>query len=216
MKVKAIIFDLDGTLLDTLDDIKEALNVGLTQYGFEPVSKEFTRSSIGHGAHQLIDTVTLHAEKLVQHNVFQTYQHYYDTHLNIHTKPYDGILNLLDLLISKGIKIGVVSNKHHHVVKQLCRIHFNMIEHVQGMKENIPLKPSPQMILNMMETLQVSPNHTIFVGDSEADIIASQKAKIDVIAVSYGYRDASQLNPLLPTKLCDNVQALTQIIKELI
>ena len=216
MKIKAIIFDLDGTLLDTLEDIHKALNVGLIQYGWNPVSIEFTRSSIGHGAYQLIDTVTLQADNTLQKNVYNAYQKYYDQYPNVYSKPYEGILALLTSLHHQGIKIGVVSNKHHHLVKMLCDSHFPMIDHVHGMKENIPLKPDPKMILDMMDILETTQSEVIFVGDSEADIKAAHHSGINVIAVSYGYRDKEQLKKLNPTYLCHNVLELKKIIEEFI
>jgi len=212
--LKAVIFDLDGTLIDTIQDIQVAVNFALKKHHFNEVSMEFVTQSIGSGAYQLIDRVTNHASKDIQDQIYKSYQAYYDTHHDVYSKPYEGITNLLEYLSNVGIQLGVVSNKHHHLVESIIQKHFKTIHHYHGMKHAIPIKPDPAMIDIVLKAMSVSKDEVVFIGDSEPDIIASKASGIACIAVGYGYRSLDQLALLKPNYQVSDVLALTHFLKE--
>lgn len=212
--LKAVIFDLDGTLIDTIKDIQIAVNVALKEHQFNEVSMEVVTQSIGSGAYQLIDLITNHASKDIQDQIYKTYQAYYDTHHTVYSRPYEGITELISMLSSLGIQLGVVSNKHHYLVENIIQTYFHSIHYYHGMKPNIPIKPHKAMIEVILENMKVSKEDVVFIGDSEPDIIASKSAGIDCIAVGYGYRSLEQLALLNPKYQVATVLELTNLLKE--
>jgi phosphoglycolate phosphatase len=211
---QAVIFDLDGTLLNTIEDIHIAVNIALNSFGFKSIAISETTLNIGHGAFNLIKQILVNENLETVKKVYELYQHYYDNHLIIHTKPYDGIDNILKDLMSKGIKIGVVSNKHHYLVKKLVTHFFPKIIYYSGMKESIPIKPKPDMLLAMIEEMGVLHKDVFYIGDSEADILCAQASKVEMIALSYGYRSKRVLLDLNPNVILDSVINLKMYLKE--
>jgi phosphoglycolate phosphatase len=211
---QAVIFDLDGTLLNTIEDIHEAVNASLTIHGFDQIDIDITTFNIGHGAFNLIRQILINENLDTVTKVYTSYQAYYDEHLIIHTKPYEGIELMINDLIDKGIDIGVVSNKHEYLVKELINHFFKDIKYVKGMKPNIRIKPDPEMLLTIIDEMSLTPNDVYFVGDSEADILCAIASKVDVIAVSYGYRSKDILLSLNPDVVLDSVDALYNYLKE--
>jgi phosphoglycolate phosphatase len=211
---QAVIFDLDGTLLNTIEDIHEAVNASLTIHGFDQIDIDITTSNIGHGAFNLIRQILIDENIDTVSKVYTSYQAYYDEHLIIHTKPYEGIELIIKDLILKGIDIGVVSNKHAYLVKELVNHFFKDIKHVKGMKPNVRMKPDPEMLLEIIDEMSLTHSDVYFVGDSEADILCAKASKVDVIAVSYGYRSKDKLLSLNPDVVLDSVDALYNYLKE--
>jgi phosphoglycolate phosphatase len=211
---QAIIFDLDGTLLDTIEDIHKAVNTALTSFGFNTIHITETTLNIGHGAYNLIRQILIKEDLDIVKNVYDAYQKYYDEHVIIHTKPYDGIDLIFEYLMNKGIKVGIVSNKHAYLVEKLVQHFFPFISHYKGMKPLIKIKPDPEMLLHMIHEMELSNEDVFYVGDSEADILCGQNANVDVIAVSYGYRSQNVLSALKPKVLLDSVDALYTYLKE--
>jgi phosphoglycolate phosphatase len=211
---QAVIFDLDGTLLNTIDDIHIAVNVALDSFGFKSISINETTLNIGHGAFNLIKQILVNENVQIVKKVYELYQDYYDNHLIIHTKPYDGIDNILKDLMSKGIKIGVVSNKHHYLVKKLVTHFFPEIIYYSGMQASIPIKPNPDMLLKMIDEMGVSHKDAFYIGDSEADILCARASNVEMIALSYGYRSKRVLLDLNPDVILESVEALKMYLKE--
>ena len=209
---KAIIFDLDGTLLDTIYDIHQAVNVGLKSFGYPTVSVDHVRQSIGSGAMQMIKRCAPKASENHVKSIHDTYQTYYDANHKDLTVIYDGILNLIQRLKS-SYKLGIISNKYHHLVQSLSEYYFNdKFDIVLGMTPERPIKPAPDMLLHICNFMNVSKEEIIYIGDSEPDIIVAKTLNVNHIAVSYGYRTKEQLLQLNPMHLVNDVKALEKVL----
>ncbi len=215
--IDAILFDLDGTILDTLEDLRDACNYAITKYGFNEVTKEDVRKNIGNGILMLIKRcVNFNLDNIdLMH---QRFKEYYSKNCNVHTKPYNDIYILLDYIKSKKIKMGVVTNKAYYAAKELIDSHFDgYFDLVLGDQMNIGLerKPNPNIIYYAMDKLNVSDkNKVLYIGDSDVDIDTVNNANILGAFVSYGYRDRELL--LEKTNLVyDNVSQLLDYVKSL-
>ncbi|MCM1265246.1 MAG: HAD-IIIA family hydrolase [Candidatus Gastranaerophilales bacterium] len=191
MQLKAILFDLDGTLLYTLEDLRTSTNFALTKLGYEKKTVDEIRSFVGNGVKKLIERALPNGldnpdfEKCL--NIFK--QHYSENMYN-KTKPYDGIPEVLKELKNNGYKLAVISNKFDSAVKELCEKYFNgIIDIAIGQKDGIEPKPSPDGINDVLSKLNISPAECIYIGDSEVDIQTAQNAGIDCISVTWGYKN---------------------------
>jgi len=213
----AILFDLDGTILDTLEDLRDACNYAITKYGFNEVTKEDVRKNIGNGILMLIKRcVNFNLDNIdLMH---QRFKEYYSKNCNVHTKPYNDIYILLDYIKSKRIKMGVVTNKAYYAAKELIDSHFDgYFDLVLGDQMNIGLerKPNPNIIYYAMDKLNVSDkNKVLYIGDSDVDIETVCNANILGAFVSYGYRD-KELLLKKTNSVYDNVSQLLDYVKSL-
>jgi phosphoglycolate phosphatase len=193
--IKAVLFDMDGTVLNTLNDIKDSVNYALSQFGLSPKSDDDIKLAIGNGAYTLIERVvpkTYTEEKIRQ--VFNVYQPYYEKHSNIHTGPYPGIMDLLKDLKKRGYQIGVVSNKFEHMVQKLNEEIFQGLFDVAiGEVKNIPIKPAPDMIYKALKMLNVTQDEVIYLGDTKTDMQTANNAHIRSVGVTWGFRDENEL-----------------------
>ncbi len=192
-----IIFDLDGTLLDTLQDLTDATNYALHHYNFPEHSLEAVRSFVGNGVRKLIERAVpmgLSVEKVDE--VFATFMTYYSEHCLDKTVPYAGIPEALQALQSAGFRMAVVSNKADAVVKHLCEQFFpGVIEVAEGENEaaGIGKKPAPDMVNLAVRELGVSLDTCIYVGDSDVDILTAHNAGMPCLSVTWGFRDEAFL-----------------------
>jgi len=195
MMIKAVIFDMDGTVLNTLDDIWVAVNHALTQKQLPQKTRDDVRQAVGNGAFKLIERIVPRAYSLEETKaLFHIYQSYYDAHSNVHTKPYEGIIALLKHLKEKNILIGVVSNKFEHLVQGLNQdVFMNLFDVAVGEVKGIPIKPAPDMVFKALDMLNVKPEEALFVGDSEVDIDTAFNARLTSIGVTWGFRDEALL-----------------------
>ena len=189
--ITSIIFDMDGTILNTLKDIQISVNYAYQIKGYPLQSIDQIRIAVGNGATTLIKRTTptnLSQEEL--DSVYQLYQTYYNAHHSDHTCPYEGIIELLKDLKSKGYKLAVVSNKVEHLVKELNeKMFFGLFDVAVGEIKGIPIKPAPDMIYKALSLLNETREHAIFIGDSEVDIMTAKNAKLKSIGVTWGFRD---------------------------
>ncbi len=212
---KLIIFDLDGTLLDTLDDLCDSVNYVLEKNGFATRTRDEVRSFLGSGAEYLIRK-SLPEDKLDEafDTCFAEYKAYYKTHSQIKTKPYDGVLPLLKFLREKGYYLAVVSNKPHFAVEILCRDYFGDLMTVcTGEREGVARKPAPDAIFALMKELDCQ--NAIFVGDSEVDVMTAKNANIPSVIMTWGFRDREQLADAGAVNLADNAIELQNKIFEI-
>lgn len=195
MKYKAIIFDLDGTLLNTLEDLQGSVNAALAGFSMPPRTLDEVRTRVGNGIYKLIERAVPDDtdEKTVQ-AVFAAFRTHYAAHYKDKSAPYDGVLPLLRELRSRGIKTAVVSNKAHPMAKGLCDDRFGaLVDAVFGESESMPKKPDPQMVYAALDALGVTAGQTLYVGDSEVDCRTAQLAGLRFIAVLWGFRSESDL-----------------------
>lgn len=212
--VKAVIFDMDGTVLDTLFDLTDSVNHALTAYGFPTRSSDEIRSFLGNGAKMLIHlSVPEGTPSNIEDAVLSHHIDYYALHCNEKTRVYDGIVALLDELRAKGIKTAVVSNKSDIHVKELVQDYFDGLFDVAiGVNDRLPRKPAPDMPLAVMEHLGVDSAETIYVGDSEVDVLTAANAGLQMIAVTWGFRDLQTLTAAGATVFADNAERLSGLI----
>ena len=191
MKYKIAIFDLDGTLLDTLQDLAISTNYALEACGYPKRTVEEVRSFVGNGIEKLIERATpadISSDDRKQ--VLEAFKAHYAVHCEDHTAPYDGILPLLDKLIDAGMPIAVVSNKIDFAVQSLCKKYFGGRFSVAiGEREGIRRKPYPDSVLEVLSQTDISPENAVYIGDSEVDIRTAENAGTDVVCVTWGFRD---------------------------
>jgi len=214
MKYELVIFDLDGTLLDTLDDLTQAVNFALRQQSFPLRSREEVRLLVGNGvASTMRRAVPLGTDEAVCRQALQDFKRYYLEHVNDYTRPFEGILDLLDALQRAGIHAAVNSNKVNSAVVALCTAHFgNRINLALGERPEFPRKPSPESAVYIMRQLGVAPEHTLYVGDGETDLRTAENAGIDCAWVSWGYRHRDELGSLEVDHAFDSGAALEHFI----
>lgn len=209
-----ILFDLDGTLLSTLEDLTDAVNYTLNVYGLPTRTIEEVRTFVGYGAENLIryalpgkDTDPALAEALA------TYQAYYATHSRIKTRPYDGILAALDA-IAREFPIAIVSNKPDIATKPLCKEYFGGHIYALGESASCPRKPAPDMVYQGMAAIGV--DKCIYVGDSEVDVQTAKNAGVPCLSVLWGFRDKACLQEHGATHFCDDPANMLQKLKEMV
>jgi phosphoglycolate phosphatase len=191
---KTVIFDLDGTLLDTLEDLTDSVNVTLEYMNYPTRTLEEIRSFVGNGMRQLINCAVPSGTSEVKiEEAFDYFCKYYFAHCNEKTKPYSGIHELLNELVRRNYKLAVVSNKRDEAVKELCCRYFDMIEVVSGDKPGIKRKPAPDGVEYVLKQLDCEKNDAVYVGDSEIDILTARNAGVDCISVTWGFRTEREL-----------------------
>lgn len=193
--IEAVIFDLDGTLLNTLYDLTDAVNYALEQYGQPQRSIEEVRAFVGNGLRNLMLQAVPDGEKNpVFEELFVFFRAYYKAHCNIKTAPYEDILALMEELKQRHIKMAIVSNKIDSGVKELNAIHFSKYMDVAiGEREGISRKPAPDSVNEALRILEVDKTHAVYVGDSDVDIQTAKNAQVRCISVSWGFRDEAFL-----------------------
>lgn len=197
MSYKAVIFDLDGTLLNTIGDIANPVNIVLARYGYPVHSLDDYRYFIGDGIGQLVyralppDVAESNKYPTILADVWTEYQ----LNLNKSTVPYNGITELLDGLTAKGIALNILSNKSHEFMDEVVQRFFAKwdFELVFGARKGLPLKPSPHSIFEMMDLLQLEPENFVYVGDSDVDMLTANSAGVFAVGAAWGFRGKEEL-----------------------
>ena len=209
-----LIFDLDGTLLDTSKDLHIALNYALKKHNLKEKTLPETLLLLGNG----IDMLVAGAIKNGKENpdfekIFSTFKSYYSDHINDYTAPYDGIIELLKTLKQKNIKMGIVSNKFDEGVKELQQKFFNnLIDFAQGVTDSIAKKPCPDAVFELIKNSNANNETNIYIGDSEVDIETAKNAKLDCISVSWGFRSRDYLQSINAKTIIDSPKELLDYI----
>lgn len=193
MKYTTLIFDCDGTLLDTLTDLANAVNYALKTHQFPTRTVDEIRSDVGNGVANLMRQSLPHD---VCGNEFKTYLHtfesYYSEHLQDYTVPYEGILDVVDTLKEQGYKLAIVSNKVQEGVTPLNKQYFgDRFPIAIGHRADINRKPAPDMVFQALQELGSTPEESIYIGDSEVDVATARNSGLLCIGVTWGFRDES-------------------------
>ena len=190
---KLVLFDLDGTLLDTLGDLTAAVNHILAELGYPRRSHEEVRSYLGNGARDLLKlSLPCAVDDALFEEYLEKYKKYYNAHSKIETKPYAGVVELLTELKNRGVCTAVVSNKPDVATKSLCQEYFgDLIDLAIGDRADIVRKPAADPILFAMKTLGCET--AVHVGDSDVDVETAKNAGIPCVAVTWGFRDRDVL-----------------------
>ena len=214
MPYKAVVFDLDGTLLYTLEDLYLATNHALEQLGLPPRSIDEVRSFVGNGYRQLFRLACPEGTPdEIQEQALAVFNEYYLAHDEDHTAPYPGIPELLDRLADRGIPLAVVSNKGDAAVRDLMDSIFpGTFAAVAGEREGVRRKPAPDTVLEVMRQLGLEATDIVYVGDSEVDVATAANAGCDCIAVTWGYRSVEQLQQAGATVMADTCEEVADII----
>ena len=213
-KIKACIFDLDGTLTDTLEDIKNAANYAMRSVGLPERTLDEVRRFVGNGTTMLIRRCAspIDDEETIK-TALTVYKEYYTQHLCVITAPYDGIIPMLEELKKAGIKAAVLSNKFDSAVKTICDEFFGGLLCVAyGIRSEVPPKPEPQGVYEIMKELECSADETLFVGDSETDIQTAQNAGLKCVGVSWGFRGREFLTQNGADYVIDYPQEMLKIL----
>lgn len=214
MKYNTAIFDLDGTILDTLEDLKISINFALTQCGMPERTIDEVRAFVGNGIRLLTErSVTKNAFPDEVEAVFSAFNKHYALHCTDHTKPYEGISGMLLSLRSEGIKTAVVSNKADYAVKILCEQYFgSLFDYAVGARDGVRKKPYPDAVNAVLENFGTDAECAVFIGDSDVDVKTAQNAGVDCIAVDWGFRSRKVLTDAGAEIIVSSPAALTDII----
>ena len=213
MKV-GILFDLDGTLLSTLEDLTDAVNYTLLHYGCPERNQEEICSFLGYGAKHLIASSLPNKGKAFDvDEVLAFYQKYYGAHNQIKTRPYEGIVQALEEL-AEEYPIAIVSNKPDVATKPMCRAYFGEKIYALGESAGCPRKPAPDMVYAGMKAIGVE--KCVYVGDSEVDVQTAHNAGMLCLSVTWGFRTREYLAAEGATHFCDDPKNLVTCLKEMI
>ena len=209
---KLVIFDLDGTLLDTIADLAESANHALKQLGYPTRDVETIRTFVGNGVNKLLFRALPDEEK-TEENMMRMRTHfvpYYDAHNADLSAPYPGIVALLEELQAKGLRMAVASNKYQEATAKLVKHYFPMIDFVEvlGQREGINVKPDPTIVFDILKKAGVSKEETLYVGDSGVDMQTAINAGVDAIGVTWGFRPRTELEDFHPMGLIDQAEEL--------
>lgn len=190
---KTVIFDLDGTLLNTLDDLADSTNYALSRFGYPTRTIEEVRQFVGNGVAKLIERAIPEGKNNPNfEKCLAIFKENYAQNMYNKTAPYNGIIEMLSNLKSKGIKIAVVSNKFDLAVKELCKKYFEgFIDFAAGENEaqGIKKKPAPDTVISVLNKFNFAPEDAVYVGDSDVDIMTAKNSKMPCISVTWGFRD---------------------------
>lgn len=203
-----ILFDLDGTLLNTLDDLMDAVNHTMEVFGYPRHSREEVRRFLGNGAGQLLRLSVPQGQDWQE--PLAAFQSYYREHCQIKTAPYPGIMEALYAL--KKYPIAIVSNKPDAAVKKLCAQYFPGI-YAQGEHPGCPRKPSPDMVRIAMEHIGV--DRCIYVGDSEVDVLTAHNAAVPCLSVLWGFRDRAEIQAAGESRFCETPAQMPAMLEEM-
>lgn len=214
MKYKAVIFDMDGTILNTLEDLKNATNYSLRQFGMPERSLEEVRMFVGNGIRKLVERAVpsgTSEEKIAQ--VLDVFLEYYEIHSADNTSPYPGILELVEKLKKSGIKTAVSTNKADVPAQELGRKYFNGIfDLIVGQQDGLKVKPAPDSVNKILSILDIQKKDAIYIGDSDVDVQTAKNSGLDFIGVSWGFRGREFLEKNGAKNIVDNANEILDLV----
>lgn len=214
MKYKAVIFDMDGTILNTLEDLKNATNYSLRQFGMPERSLEEVRMFVGNGIRKLVERAVpagTSEEKIDQ--ILDVFLEYYEIHSADNTSPYPGILELVEKLKKSGIKTAVSTNKADVPAQELGREYFNGIfDLIVGQQDGLKVKPAPDSVNKILSILDIQKKDAIYIGDSDVDVQTAKNSGLDFIGVSWGFRGREFLEKNGAKNIVDNANEILDLV----
>lgn len=212
---KTVIFDLDGTLINSIGDLAAACNYGLKKYNFPTHDVEEYKMFVGDGRYKLIERMIsqdLRTEENIN-KLLALFDEYYGQHMFDYTKPYDGIIDMLDELRNRGIKLAVVSNKPHEFATKIVSDFLgDRFEVVFGHRQGCPTKPDAYSVNEVIKIIGAKKEECLYVGDSNVDIITARNAEVKSAGVLWGFRSEEELRKEGADYIAGNIEELTNII----
>lgn len=212
---KLVIFDLDGTLLDTIADLAAAANHALQKAGFPVYDTETIRTFVGNGISKLLERALPEWARTAENveRLRTDFVPYYDAHNAEQSKPYSGVAELLLRLQERGMMLAVASNKYQAATEKLVAHYFPAIRFVKvmGQREGVPVKPDPTIVFDIMEAAGVGKEDVLYVGDSGVDMQTAHNAGVDAVAVSWGFRPRTELEAFRPLAIIDRAEELADL-----
>lgn len=213
-----IIFDLDGTLLDTVADLAVSTNYALSQFNFPTHEISAYKLFIGNGINNLFERALPKGEKTAE-NIWEIRKHfleYYGAHSTELTVPFPGISELLQKLQSAGFKLAVASNKYQQGTETLIQRFFPEIEFIAvfGQREGIPVKPDPTIVYDIMAIANVPASEVLYIGDSGVDMQTANNSGVDAVGVTWGFRPKAELEAYRPKYMIDKAEDIWEIVSE--
>ncbi|ADN02679.1 HAD family hydrolase [Spirochaeta thermophila] len=217
MRIRGVIFDLDGTLLDTLPDLAEAVNTVLARHGFPTHPIEGYRLMVGFGAITMIERAVPPEARSPDRveALFREFEEEYERRAHLRTRPYPGIPELLGRLREAGVRLAVLSNKPHHAVEGALAPFFDLslFDVILGHREGLPPKPDPRGVYEILAAWSdLGPEDVVLVGDSEVDLQTARAAGIQAVAVTWGFRTEEELRDAGARILCHSVEELSDLL----
>lgn len=213
---RLVIFDLDGTLLNTITDLADATNHALSHYGFPTHPREIYPMLVGNGITRLIERALPeeHRDDTTITKMRTTFTDYYSRHLTDFTVPYPGVPELLTELTDRGISLAVASNKYHEAVDTLIRHFFPSVPWVaiEGQKEGIPTKPDPSIVFQILFQHPTPKAETLYVGDSGVDMETARRACVESVGVTWGFRPRKELEDTHADHIITEPDALLSLL----
>ncbi len=212
--IDTIIFDLDGTLLNTLTDLANSVNYAMERQGFPVHSEEAVRQMVGNGIYVLMEQAVPRGRECPAFDAcLKDFREHYEAHKKDFTKPFPGVMEFLEKANKAGYKMAVVSNKFDLAVKGLCRDFFYpYITTAIGESSQIARKPAPDTVFAAMQKLHSTPEHCVYVGDSDVDLATAKNAGISCISVSWGFRSREFLLSHGASTIADSMENLWELL----
>jgi len=217
LKEKTVIFDLDGTLIDSIKDIALATNIVLEELGFKKHPLDDYENFVGDGALMLLtNALPTDVNKSIIDKALVLFKKYYGDRIHKNTKPYEGIYEMLDELTKHNTTLAVLSNKPHEFTVEFIEHFFSRYPfcEVHGQKDNVPKKPDPKGAINISQALNIPENKIFFIGDTATDMKTAKNAGMTAIGVSWGYRKVDELIASGADYIAKTPEHLTQILLE--
>lgn len=215
---KLVIFDLDGTLLNTIADLATATNQALQHYGYPTHEVDAYRFFVGNGINKLFERALPESERTEENilKIRSEFVPYYDIHNADLSRPYPGIAELLEALQQKGVLIAVASNKYQAAARKLVTYYFPNIRfaEVLGQREGVPTKPDPAIVNDILAQTGVKREEVLYVGDSNVDMQTAHNAGVTAVGVSWGFRPRTELEALHPAHIIDKAEELLAFLDE--
>lgn len=217
MKYKLVVFDLDGTVADTLADLAASMNAALRMNGMPTYPTDAYRRFVGNGVDNLIqNTLADHWTPALAERVKADFNAYYADHTLDYTAAYPGMGELLARLSADGVMTAVISNKPDAFVPVILRTLYpeHRFSYLSGQRQGVPRKPAPDALISLLDALRVQPDETLYVGDSDVDVIFAHAAGVRVCGVSWGFRGADELHAAGADRVADTACELAEMIYE--
>lgn len=212
---KAVVFDLDGTLLDTLEDLYDIVNHTMRENGYRERTLEEVRAAVGNGVGKLLELSLPEGRNTPDFDeILRNMRAYYAVHSGEKTHPYPGVYEIIERFLRNGMKVAVVTNKIHSAAVVLCKKYFPMVDTVSGEREaeGIGRKPAPDLLLAAARDMGVDIDDCIYVGDSEVDIATAHNAGIKCVSVLWGFRDRDCLESVGADMFAEDTEELYSLV----